>query len=79
MLKGSAFPLEPGRNKVTTGVFELVRGVRCYADGVLAITYLSGDTANEDFVAGEDMELLQVASVSITSGTFSLASKALAV
>ena len=78
MLKGSAFPCLPGKNKVTTGTFRMINAVRCYEDGDLDITYLSGSTSTESFVAGEDMELYNVDSLIITSGIFSLSDKTVA-
>ena len=72
MLKGSAFPLEVGMNKQTTGTFKGVRGVRCYEDGDLAITFIGGAVSVESFVAGEDMELNNVDELDISSGKFSL-------
>lgn len=75
MLKGSAFPLEVGKNKVTTGTFPLVKGVRCYVDGDLVINFRNGTSATESFVAGEDMELSNTDDVTISSGTFSFTTK----
>ena len=75
MLKGSAFPCLPGKNKVTTGTFKRINAIRCYEGGDLDITYLGGATSTESFVIGEDMELYNVDSLTIASGMFSFSDK----
>ena len=86
MLKGSAFPCIAGLNKVTSGTFELINGVRCYEDGSLDVKYKAIDTTTgltiagpvvvQEFVAGEDMDLGDnVFSVDVAGGKFSLSNK----
>ena len=89
MLKGSAFPCIPGLNKVTSGTFPLVNGVRCYEDGSLDVKYkqidsatgkvIAGPVTSLEFVAGEDMDLgHNVFDVTVAGGKFSLSGKTLA-
>ena len=79
MLKGSAFPLQVGKNKVTSGTFNRINVVRCYEDGDITITWLSGATSTESFVAGEDMELgSQCDTLTIVAGKFSFSDKTVA-
>ena len=83
MLKGSAFPCIPGMNKISSGVFSNVKGVRCYEDGHLTVKYkvfsgaakkiIGGADTDLEFSAGEDMDLgNNVFSAEVTSGKFSL-------
>ena len=84
MRKGSAFPVEIGRNKVTAGKFNNVRTVRCYEDGNLELVFrlpdgTKGASATEAFVKGEDMDLgNNIFEVNVTGGKFSFASSPLA-
>ncbi len=71
MLKGSAFPLEAGLNQLSTGTFQLIRGVRCYEDATLTITPKNGTVYTEDIIAGEDREIINALSVEIVSGLVS--------
>ena len=74
MLKGSAFPMEPGMNKVDSGTYDKICGIRCYEEAEVAIVYENGSTGTETFAPGEDMDLshLKVQSLTINSGLVSL-------
>ena len=89
MLKGSAFPCIPTLNKVTTGTFKNINGVRCYENGHLDAKYkqidqatgkvIAGPVVSLEFDAGEDMDLgHNIFEVSVIDGKFSLSGKVLA-
>ena len=89
MLKGSAFPCIPTLNKVTTGTFKNINGVRCYEDGHLDVKYkqidkatgkvIGGPVISLEFVGGEDMDLGgNIFEASVVDGKFSLSGKTLA-
>ena len=89
MLKGSAFPCIPGLNKVSSGTFKNINGVRCYEDGSLDVKYkqidkatgktIAGPVVSLEFVGGEDMDLgHNVFEIDVAGGKFSLSGKVLA-
>lgn len=74
MVKGSAFPLERGLNKLTTGVVVLPEALLCDIAGSLTVTWLDDTTSVELFVAGDTRDVKnRVKSISVTTGTFSFA------
>ena len=70
----AGFPLEFGKNKVTTGKFGRIKTIRCIEDGDLSL--VKSDTTNpattESFIAGEDVDLPGIFDVTVSSGSFSL-------
>ena len=78
MLKGSAFPLEAGLNQLSSGTFELVRGIRAYDDTIIVVTSPSGSIFTATIVAGEDRELINCKTLEITSGLCSLTRRTVA-
>ena len=78
MLKGSAFPLEAGLNQLSTGTFDLVKGIRAYQDTIITITPTTGTPYTETVVAGEDREILNCKTLEVTSGLCSLTRRTIA-
>ena len=73
MLKGSAFPVEAGLRDITTGTFELIKGVRAYEDTNVTIQPKNGGDAFPAVIhAGEDAEILNCESLTVNSGLCSL-------
>lgn len=74
MLKGSAFPLERGLNKLTTGTVLIPEAILCDVDGSLTITWLDDTSSVELFVSGDTRDVKnRTKSIAVTTGTFSFA------
>ena len=78
MLKGSAFPLEAGLNQLSTGSFELIKGIRAYEDSIVVVTSPNGSAFTATIMAGEDREVYNCQSLAITSGLVSLCRRTVA-
>ena len=74
MVKGSAFPLLPGKWRISTGIFKNTKAIRCFEDASIQITALDGTTANYDLVAGTDTSIGFIhQSLSVLTGVVSIA------
>ena len=78
MLKGSAFPLEAGMNRVSSGTYELVKGVRAYEESVIIVTSPNQHSFQATIAEGEDREIINAESVEVVSGLISLTRRTIA-
>lgn len=67
------FPLLPASSFLTTGSKEVVTMIYCHADGALSVTYPGASAVTQNFVAGDTFCYPDAVSVTVSSGTFSLA------
>ena len=70
MTKETTLKLKKGMNKVTTGTF-YPTVMHCDADGELDIVWKDGTTSTEAFAMGDDRDMEDVLSATVSSGTFS--------
>lgn len=69
-----AFPLTTASKcLLTTGTVAGVNLIKCIADGTVAITFADTTTKDYSMVEGDEYTFPQGASISITSGTFTVA------
>ena len=74
MVKGSGFPLIPGRWQVSSGVFYTVNAIRAFDETVITVTALDGTTQDYTLPAGTDTSIgFPHTSITVVSGLASIA------
>ncbi len=79
MVKGSGFPLIPGKWMISTGIFKNVNAIRAFEDTEIKITALNGDTTTYILPAGTDTSIgFKHTNVIVVSGSASIADNTVA-
>ncbi len=79
MVKGSAFPLIPGKWMISTGDFKNVKAIRAFADTQIQVTALDGTKVEYLLPAGTDTSIgFKHTSIAVLSGSASIADNTVA-
>ena len=78
MVKGSAFPLVPGKWMISAGTFHNTNAIRCFEDAVITVTSIDGSTTDYLLPAGTDTSIsFPHISILVVSGVVSIADNTL--